>query len=66
MGAWHLAVDGHGVHDNGLSHDAEQRFKELVEQLLKDGHTVHHASITVGSARKVAIDGQHVQLEHLL
>ena len=53
MGAWHIAIDGHGVHDNGLDEDAEQRLKDFVAQLLKDGHTVHHASITIGSARKL-------------
>lgn len=52
MGAWHIAIDGHGVHDNGLDHDAENRLREFVEQLVTDGHTVHHSSITIGSARE--------------
>lgn len=53
MGNWHIAIDGHGVHDNGLDHDAEQRLQEFVAQMLADGHQINHASITVGSARKV-------------
>jgi len=55
MGNWHIAIDGHGVHDNGLDHDAEQRLATFVEQLLADGHQVHHASITVGSARALQL-----------
>lgn len=53
MGNWHMSIDGHGIHDNGLTEDAEARLSEFVEQLLADGHQVHHASITVGSARKL-------------
>jgi len=56
MGNWHIAIDGHGVHDNGLDRDAEQRLQRFVEQLLADGHQVHHASITVGSARRVVAE----------
>lgn len=51
MGNWHIAIDGHGVHDNGLDHDAEQRLKEFVQQLLVDGHAVHNVTFTVGNAR---------------
>ena len=58
MGNWHIAIDGHGVHDNGLDHDAEVRLQEFVAQLVKDGHAVHHASITIGSARKVVPSSQ--------
>ena len=60
MGAWHIAVDGHGVHDNGLPHDAEQRLTAFVEQLVADGHTVAHASITIGTGREyVASSPEH-------
>lgn len=66
MGNWHIAVDGHGVHDNQLPHDAEQRLKEFVAQLLDDGHQVHHASITIGSARKYVPSGEApAHLEYL-
>lgn len=58
MGNWHIAIDGHGVHDNGLDHDAEQRLKKFVEQLLADGHQVHNATITVGSARRFVQGGE--------
>lgn len=51
MGNWHIAIDGHGVHDNGLPHDAEVRLEEFVQQLLADGHAVHNATFTVGNAR---------------
>jgi hypothetical protein len=53
MGNWHIAIDGHGVHDNGLDHDAEQRLKDFVHQLLADGHHIHRATITVGSGREL-------------
>lgn len=67
MGNWHIAIDGHGVHDNGLDHDAEQRLKEFVHQLLADGHQIHHATITVGSARKFVKSSQDApaHLAHL-
>lgn len=52
MGNWHIAIDGHGVHDNGLDHDAEARLREFVTQLVDDGHQVHHATITIGGARQ--------------
>ena len=64
MGHWHIAIDGHGVHDNGLDHDAEQRLQQFVKQLLDDGHAVHHASITVGSAR-VAVPSSSDAPAHL-
>jgi len=53
MGNWVMHIDGHGVHDNGLDRDAEQRLRQFVEQLLADGHQVHHATICVGAVRKV-------------
>ncbi|HWU23663.1 MAG TPA: hypothetical protein VN088_19145 [Nocardioides sp.] len=67
MGNWHIAIDGHGVHDNGLDHDAEVRLKQFVEQLLADGHQVHYASITVGGARKFApaTDDEPAHLKYL-
>lgn len=67
MGNWHIAIDGHGVHDNGLDHDAEQRLKQFVEQLLADGHGVHSATITVGSARQYVASSEDApaHLKHL-
>lgn len=67
MGNWHIAIDGHGVHDNGLDHDAEQRLKTFVEQLIADGHGVHHASITVGSGRQYvpSTEDAPAHLKHL-
>lgn len=59
MGAWHIAIDGHGVHDNGLPHDAEQRVREFVEQLQTDGHAVHNVSVTIGSAREYVPSSTH-------
>lgn len=56
MGNWNISIDGHGVHDNGLEYDAEVRLKEFIAQLLKDGHAINHASITIGSARKLEVD----------
>lgn len=53
MGNWVMHIDGHGVHDNGLDHDAEERLRQFVEQLLADGHQVNHATICVGAVRKV-------------
>lgn len=53
MGNWVMHIDGHGVHDNDLEHDAEARLKQLVDQMIADGHTIHHATITVGPVRKV-------------
>jgi hypothetical protein len=52
MGNWQIQVEGHGVHDNGLGHDAEQRLKEFVEQLLADGHDHIRATFTLGSVRE--------------
>lgn len=52
MGNWSMHIDGHGIHDNGLDEDAEQRLTAFVEQLVADGHVVHNATITVGSARQ--------------
>lgn len=51
MGNWHIAIDGHGVHDNGLGHDVDRRLQEFVAQLEADGHAVHHTSLTIGGAR---------------
>lgn len=67
MGNWHIAIDGHGVHDNGLDHDAEKRLQQFVEQLLNDGHQINHASITVGGARNyvAATDEQPAHLKYL-
>lgn len=53
MGNWAMTIEGHGVHDNGLDRDAEARLSEFVGQLLKDGHQVHHAAITVGGVREL-------------
>jgi len=63
MGNWHISIDGHGVHDNGMDYDAEVRLKEFVDQLLKDGHAVHHASITIGGARKLELD-EHGKMDY--
>lgn len=61
MGTWAINIQGHGVHDNGLDHDADARLKQFVEQLLKDGHEVLDATITVGGIRHaLQVDGETV------
>lgn len=58
MGQWMIHVEGHGVHDNGLPHDAEERLRQFVEQMLADGHTIDKATIVVGSIREaLELDG---------
>jgi hypothetical protein len=59
MGTWVINVQGHGVHDNGLDHDAEQRLKQFVEQLRTDGHEILDATITVGGIRTVLQDPEN-------
>lgn len=63
MGNWTITIEGHGVHDNGVEHDAEARLAEFVGQLLKDGHQVHHATITVGGVREL-VPGSSEQPAH--
>jgi len=46
-----------------MDYDAEVRLKEFVDQLLKDGHAVHHASITIGGARKLELD-EHGKMDY--
>lgn len=58
MGTWAINIQGHGVHDNGLDHDAEQRLQQFVEQLLADGHQVLDATITVGGIRQIVPSSQ--------
>lgn len=53
MGQWNISIQGHGIHDNGLDHDAEVLTRAFVEQLEDAGHVVTSTHFTVGSARKL-------------
>lgn len=54
MGYWSLHVQGHGIHDNGRPDDADQMFKEFVDDLVTKGHEIESAHFTVGSSREVS------------
>lgn len=53
MGTWVMTIEGHGAHDNGLDHDANERLKQFVDQMIADGHEILNATITVGAIRQV-------------
>lgn len=59
MGTWVITIQGHGVHDNGLEHDADARLQQFIEQLQADGHEILDANITVGGIRTVLRDPEN-------
>jgi hypothetical protein len=63
MGNWHISIDGHGVHDNDMSYDVNERLRDFIAQLLNDGHVIHHTSLTIGGARKLELD-EHGRLDY--
>lgn len=63
MGSWTITVSGHGVHDNDLPEDVDNRVAEFIDRLRADGHAVDHATLTVGAGRAYVRgeDGLRVQ-----
>lgn len=51
MGSWTITINGHGQHDNGQPEDIETLAAGVVAELKAIGHTVEHASVTIGSGR---------------
>jgi hypothetical protein len=50
MGNWNITIQGVGAHGNGLAIDAEQLYKQFIDDVRKAGHTLVHSSITSGGA----------------
>lgn len=50
MGNWNITIQGVGPHGNGIIVDAEQMYKEFVEEMQAAGHSIIHSSITSGGA----------------
>ena len=50
MGNWKIEIDGHGIHHNGRTDDADAMAKAFVQALIGAGHEVKSAKLMLTNA----------------
>lgn len=51
MGNWVMHVEGHGIHDNGKTEDADAMLRDFAAKLRLAGHDVHLVSFGAGTVK---------------
>lgn len=62
MGNWVIHIEGHGIHDNARSDDADALLMDFVRQ-LRQHHDVSAATFTVGGIRDMLKATEPVEVE---
>lgn len=53
MGEWTIAIQGHGIHDNGREDDADAICQRFLNELARS-QEIQAAHFTVGARRELA------------
>ena len=63
MGTYRIMIEGHGIHHNGRTDDADTIIRRTVRELQQSGHDIHRAAFELTDGEGKAIEGSSEQTD---